>query len=108
MQSVSELRKAGYKIRVTHVRNSKNPAIIGGVKDYLLSRYEYNMAKSEGKLLNKIPFGESVLPCGGFTVVEVTTPDGATSKGKYNFGKRRFERKIGVAAALGRAYKSGN
>ena len=105
MQSVSELRKAGYKIRVTHVRKTRNPAMVDGVKDYLLSRYEYNLAKSEGRLLDVFTYGESVLPYGGFTVVEVTTPEGKTFRGKYNFGKRRFERKIGVVAALGRAYK---
>lgn len=105
MKSVSELRRSGYKVRVTHVRLTRNPAIINGNADNLLSRYEHNLAKSEGKLTNSLSFGESVFPNGGFTVVEVSTPEGRTFKGKYNFGKRRFERKIGVVAALGRAYK---
>jgi hypothetical protein len=104
MKTVSELRKSGYKVRVTHVRQTRNPAIIDGNADYLLSRYEHDLAHSEGRLFYASPFGESVVPNGGFTVVEITTPDGKTLKGKFNFGKRRFERKIGVKAALGRAY----
>ena len=43
---------------------------------------------------------------GGFTIVELTTPDGKTAKGKFNFGKTcSFNRRIGLTAAIGRALK---
>lgn len=104
MKTVSELRRSGNKVRVTHVRQTKNPALIDHQPDFLLSRYEHNLAFAESRLSNMRSFGESVLPYGGFTLVEITTPDGTTLKGKFNFGKRRFERKIGVKAAIGRAF----
>jgi hypothetical protein len=44
------------------------------------------------------------LPHGGFTHVEVTTPDGVTTSAKYNFPKKKpFVRKEGTKIALFRA-----
>ena len=80
MNTIKELRRAGYKVRVMHTRFSQMKKRIDGVHLEVLAK-------------------------GGSTTIEVTTPDG-----KHNvIGKAvcsledNFNRKIGNSIALGRA-----
>lgn len=108
--TVEQLRREGYKVRVTHVRDT-----IAQDDDWnwLFSRYEYEEKLKSGKLdfatrpsqvVFSKKYGDVVLPHGGFTHVEVTTPDGQTVSAKYNFPRKKpFVRKEGTKIALFRA-----
>lgn len=98
--TVEALRKSGFKVRVYHGR------VFHPYRDEQLSlvcsKYDY---------VNKSGFiyiQEDINCHGGFTRVEVTTLDGKTLVGKYNFGNRPFNRKIGLQAAIGKALKGYN
>src|SRR3990167_2845805 len=100
--TVENLRKQGYKVRVYHGRcfGDYNEFVD---RTFAISKKDVLTAPYQNK------FGISIesdkLSCfGGFTRVELTTPDGNyTSFGKFNFGNRQFNRKIGLQAAIGRA-----
>lgn len=113
VKTVAELRREGYKVRVKHhrkfivgipVENSLYP-------DNVLTRFEFEEAETlesipevdGAELPEMLDYSNCVLPHGGFTNVEVTTPEGVTSTGKYNFNNRQFNRKQGLVAALNRA-----
>ena len=110
--TVEKLRKAGYKVRVTHVRDC-GCVMHRDNGEYMFSKYEFNELKQKDELVNyglpyghvsQLTFGQVVRSTGGFTVVEVTTPDGETLRGKYNHGERKpFIRKKGVMIALNKA-----
>lgn len=86
-QTVEQLRKSGYKIRITHSRNLFNYSFIGYPKAY--------NAKAN-----------DICPRGGITYIQLTTPEGKdiTSVSKCNLSDN-YNKKIGVAIALGRALK---
>src|SRR3990167_2066055 len=90
--TVEELRKSGFKVRVYHGR-----VVFLGMSVDIMSRREF-----ETKMPSDMWDG-LVLSSGGFTRVEVTTPEGETKVGKFNFGNRQFNRKLGLTAAIGRA-----
>ena len=78
--TVEKLRQKGYKVRVTHVRDT---IVCDENWNWLFSRYEYEEKLKEGKLEFPLrpyqvtyskKYGDVVLPHGGFTHVEVTTP----------------------------------
>lgn len=96
--SVHDLRVRGFKVRVTHTRAVKLPS--WGQPDYY-SRYEWVHRTGDNC------FSKHCLPHGGFTVVEVTSPDGTTTwKAKYNTPKgANFNRRRGITACLGRIQK---
>jgi len=121
---ISNLRDHGYKIRISHHRVLNGVGKEVGVKDNyqeidtLLTRGEYEHARAENQLvfddygLNLFPqvntadqlsFGEIVSPTGGFTLVEITTPEGATLRGKCSFKNSAFWRRYGVRIALAKA-----
>lgn len=80
MKSVKEYRQAGYKVRVLHHREFWTP--FGSMKS------------------------PEPTPKGGKTAIEITSPEGLTSKGEAKCSDRdNFCRKTGVAIALGRAVK---
>lgn len=81
-KTVKWYRQNGYKVRVLHYRNKE-------LKKGKTSSY---LADSQ---------------MGGFTVVELTTPNDKTYTGKAICSKEeRFNRKLGVRIALGRAEKA--
>jgi hypothetical protein len=108
MPNVEVLRKTGYKVRVYHGRTYlrcetnerfNTPEII----------HEY-MSKREYEHFNKeVRSVDWELSCkGGFTIVEITTPDGRDLRGKFNVPSGgMFNRKLGVKIATNRALKSG-
>lgn len=108
--TVEKLRRQGYKVRVTHVRDT---IVCDKSDNWLFSRYEYEEKHKNGELtfteyhsqiVQSRKYGDIVLPHGGFTHVEVTTPDGVTTSAKYNFPKKKpFVRKEGTKIALFRA-----
>lgn len=102
MKTVKQLRDEGCKVVVRHVRllnkSYFNPDF--GGEDNLLTRREFEVL-SQGQ----DKFGQVVQPKGGFTEVKIVTPDGKVYYGKHNYNSKRFERKIGVKAAIGKALK---
>lgn len=90
--TVETLRKDGYKVRVYHGRYF--PTFNFGRGEYVSKR----------EVVTKYNYDDAsfVSSFGGFTRVEVSK-DGQTAVGKYNFGNRQFNRKIGLQAAIGRA-----
>lgn len=80
--TIKQLRQSGYKVRVLH------------------SRFFKTIQKLDGTL-------EEVLPKGGYTKIEVTTPDKVlTTIGESLCSKEDlFNRKVGNSIALGRALK---
>lgn len=90
MQTIESLRKNGFKVRVIHYRYHPDS------KDFFSKHEEDERG---------LPSSERS-SFGGFTKVEVTTPDGETLVGKFNFSKSvQFNHKIAVKAAIGRALK---
>lgn len=90
MQTIESLRKNGFKVRVIHYRYHP--------------RFNDFFSKHEEENVGLHGFERSSF--GGFTKVEVTTPNGETLIGKFNFGKTvQFNHKIAVKAAIGRALK---
>ena len=98
--SVQQLRELGTQVRVSHCRKLKFPLRDQGniMQDYM-TRREFEAAGYA-----KVKFGDVVESTGGFTIVEITT-NNQTVRGKYSFGPRPFNRRIGLMAAIGRALK---
>ena len=92
-RNVEQLRKAGYKVRVYHGRSYYD--MFG--REYIMSKREFE---------NQEDVLATISSYGGFTSVEITTPDGQTLKGKFNVRSgEQFNRKLGLKAAIGRAFK---
>ena len=96
-QSVETLRKLGFKVRVYHARRFYSTSW-----NYS-GRFEAMMSKRE---MTTDPEKQAfMLTChGGYTRVDITTPDHVELSGKYSFGNRQFDRKLGLRAAIGRAF----
>lgn len=104
--TVSDLRSSNFKVRVQHKR-----AYYGF--DGVLTRGQYEEVKAG---VRSIPqdnylsdsYSEAVNPNGGETVVQITTPDGTELEGVAKCStKDPYNRKKGLAIALGRAMSSG-
>ena len=79
MNTIAQLRRSGYKVRVLHSRPKMAIQKIGGVMT------EYN-------------------PKGGKTTIEITTPDGRDAVGFAECStKDSWNRRLGNQIALGRA-----
>lgn len=79
MNTIAQLRRSGYKVRVLHSRPKLSIQKIVGVMT------EYN-------------------PKGGNTIIEVTSPDGRNAIGASQCSeKESWNRKMGNQIALGRA-----
>lgn len=105
MKTVEQLRQEGNVVRVHHVRHLHVPVYNPefGALDSYLTRGEFTRFAANDEGLKDTKFGAVVDCKGGFTEVTLTTPEGLTYTGKYNFGKKQpFNRKIGLRAALGR------
>lgn len=119
-KTVQELKNEGWQIRVAHMRDMLGVRRIDD--DSFMTRGQYILARARGELeftdfmaedyyrciLNsdyiKMPsYSVAVSPTGGFTVVEVTSPDGQKAYGKHSFNSKPFCKKTGVRAAVGRA-----
>jgi len=108
MPNVEVLRKTGYKVRVYHGRVYNNRVTserfqVPEIVHEIMSKREYEQYNNEVRRVNW------VLNCkGGFTLVEITTPDGRDLRGKFNVpAGGMFNRKLGVKIATNRALKSG-
>lgn len=91
---MEELRRSGFKVRVYHGR-------VFQAHDYMDAQVvtsKREMAAEDNS------FHYTLLCHGGYTSVDVTTPDGVELHGKYSFGNRQFNRKLGLQAAIGRAF----
>ena len=91
---MEELRRSGFKVRVYHGRVFWSDTRLNGC--VVTSKREME-AESHN-------FDYRLLCHGGYTSVDVTTPDGVELHGKYSFGNRQFNRKLGLQAAIGRAF----
>jgi len=102
MPNVEVLRKTGYKVRVYHGRVYNNTLNFPEIVHEIMSKREYEQ-------YNNVRLGIWELSCkGGFTLVEITTPDGRDLRGKFNVpAGGMFNRKLGVKIATNRALKSG-
>ena len=79
MNTIAQLRRSGYKVRVLHSRPKMSIQKIDGVMT------EYN-------------------PKGGNTIIEITTPDGRDALGFAQCSdKDSWNRRLGNQIALGRA-----
>jgi hypothetical protein len=83
MNTIKQLRQAGYKVRVMHRRNYNKKYRLGGIQMELL-------------------------PKGGDTMIEITTPDRTitTLGASICSDKDLFNRRTGNTIALGRAIKA--
>jgi hypothetical protein len=81
-KTIYQLRKQGYKVRVIHERDEIDVPTLSGIRKFLNAR-------------------------GGKTTIELTTPEGKTSKGiAICSEKDNFCRRIGNQVALGRAFEN--
>ena len=117
MLTKQSLTEQGYRVKVRHIREFLG--VRRADDDCFMTRGEYNRGRENGELefdlygaafykhhtgtFNIPKYAQAVCSTGGWTQVEVVTPEGQTLHGKYSFGKRNFHRKHGVAAAIGRA-----
>lgn len=114
--NINELNKKGYRVKIRHFRRLKaGPIVEPQTIDLFLTRGEFERYKKENvpfyngssSLVVKqeeLKFGEIVDPHGGFTIAELINENtGEILYGKYNFNNRNFQRKVGFAAAVGRA-----
>lgn len=93
--SIQSLREQGNKVRVKHCRKYKS------LPGEYLTRGQYETATN---ILQKSPYGKTVSPKGGMTVVQITTPEGEELEGIAVCSDRdSYNRKKGLAIALGRA-----
>ena len=83
MNTIKQLRQAGYKVRVMHRRNYNQIQKIGGTS-------------------------KQISPKGGDTMIEITTPDRTitTLGASICSDKELFNRRTGNIIALGRAIKA--
>jgi hypothetical protein len=94
MNTVVELRRAGNKVRVTHMRWNMPVWTDDMTGMMLMSRHEAGEAGLIWEPSSK----------GGLTIVEITTPDGKSLRGESLCSyKDGYCRKFGVQAALQRA-----
>lgn len=92
--TVEVLRKLGFMVRVYHGR-------VFQAHDYNDARIVTSKREMQAEDNN---FHYTLLCHGGYTRVDITTPDGVELHGKYSFGNRQFNRKLGLQAAIGRAF----
>lgn len=95
-KSVETLRRLGFKIRVYHAR-----------RYYFDTLTDIFISKKQAIQQNLEFFGYALSCRCGYTKVDITTPDNVELSGKYNFGNRQFDRKLGLRAAIGRAFTCG-
>lgn len=114
---VEFLRKGGYKVKVTHVRDTYPVFAEGPDLDtedfHYMSRYEYETLMNEGCIYRDMmsdttpksfQYKDVIRPHGGFTIVEIKCPDGTELRGKYNFKRTEpYVRKHGVRIAINKA-----
>ena len=94
MQTVKEYRRAGYKVRVLHLRK-----IITVVEPELLSVGEF---RQQGASLSLLP--QEISATGGATLLQIRTPEGREIQVRARCSdKDRYCKKVGVAVALERA-----
>lgn len=97
---VHELRKVGHKVRITHYRRYEGITDKFETKIKTWSRREYDANKSMFAL-------SRMLITGGKTTAEVTLTDGTALSGVAECSEiDGYNRRVGVAAALGRALVS--
>lgn len=101
--TVEQLRKAGYKVRVTHSRTYVTDEFF--YQQYCLSKYRLFEKLSS---LRPDEYIIGPLEYGGETFVEVTSPDGKiNSQGIATCSiKDHFNRRRGLHIALSRALKN--
>lgn len=89
MNTVSQLRKEGAKVRVAH------------------KRYSYNYKTMEDLYFSNELGGPDRHPKGGETIVQISLPDGRYLEGVAKCSlSDSYNRKVGVNIALGRALKN--
>ncbi len=87
MNTVKELRKSGYKVKVIHSR--------------CITPYLENVPVRD---IRTACLTHLICPKGGRTLVELRSPQGIEVKGEATCSKKDgFNRKLGLAKALGRA-----
>ena len=100
MKTIAELRKAGYKVRVTHYRYIRELETIcypGSFKDCLKPEFEL-------RKLQPVTWHRKLVPYGGKTIVSITSLDGKELVGESVCSKNdSYCRKQGVKIACGRA-----
>lgn len=96
--SIENLRERGYLVRVYHGRTFFVKGIVGFV---------YKSKKEMNNDRNNYLFSH-ILCHGGYTRLDVRTPDGKEYTAKFNFAPtKNFNRKIGIRACLGRIVAQG-
>ena len=94
--TVADLRRSGFKVRVSHTRYF-NHKFLGGSK---IVRSAYTRFS---------PNRQDVLPKGGETTVEITDPNGVTVFGTSVCSQNEaFFKRLGLSIAIGRALKQLN
>jgi hypothetical protein len=89
--NINQLRDAGYKVRVHHLRNFKG-------HEGLYTRHDFEVQFS------KALYSKLISPRGGKTVVELTLPNGTdVTDSAVCSMKDQYNRKLGLKIALGRA-----
>ena len=99
--NIQELRSAGFKVRVCHLRR----VLTNEVYKNRFRTIEHYCSRSEIEEMNARGMKFIVHPCGGFTRIEVTTPEGQLYVGTTRTSNEQFNRKMAIEAALGRALK---
>lgn len=97
------LNRLGYKLHVTHVRETTVPKMTESGPDFFLSRSSYYDGIREKSIDTTLPFGSVTKSRGGFTYVDIVRPDGTFAFGKYNFGNNVFVKSVGLYRAVMKA-----
>ncbi len=105
-KTINDIRQVGGKVRIQHIRRflKKNPVPLN-VGDEI-SVIEEKVTKENKVSSIEQKLGAKISPCGGVTIVEVTTPTGEklTEKARCR-DYDQFNKRLGVAIALGRIMK---
>ena len=100
--NIEQLRKSGNRVRVCHLRR----VLMMEIHRNKFRQVERFMSRSEIEELIARNIPHIVSLFGGFTRVEITTPDGETYTGTATESRRyQFNRKIAITTAVGRAMK---
>lgn len=93
MNTVHQLRLAGYKVRIEHRRRYFDPV---NKRYVFLTKYE--------RSISALPDYVTMLATGGYTTVTVTNPGKITTQGVSKCNKQDlYEKRVGVYIALNEA-----
>lgn len=105
-KTIEAIRQVGGTVRIQHIRRFLKPKPRVLNLDPIVEIIEEKVTKENKVSSIEQKLGAKISPCGGVTIVEVTTPDGEKLTEKARCRENdQFNKRLGVSIALGRIIK---